>query len=230
MREAIVLAGGKGTRLRSVVSDRPKPMADVNGRPFISIIFEWLIKNGVDRIIVSVGYKREILINYFGDSYDGIDLVYSCEDVPLMTGGAIKKAITSCVKGSDVFVVNGDSYLDVNLNFMSNIMKCKYADMVMGVRNVVDSGRYGSVKFDRDDKIVDINEKKISGAGFINGGIYLLKNNVFDKEERELFSFENDFLPEFIKTNNAYVAKTNGYFIDIGIPEDYKLAKMHFLY
>ena len=112
--EAIVLAGGLGTRLKSVVSNVPKPMAPIGDKPFLEYILKYLKKNGITRAILSVGYKSEIIEEYFGNNFEGIDLVYSVEKEPLGTGGAIKKAMSK-VKSNQVYIINGDTFFDINL-------------------------------------------------------------------------------------------------------------------
>ena len=116
--EAIVLAGGLGTRLRSIVLDLPKPMAPIGDKPFLEYIFKYLKKSGVTRVVLSVGYKWKVIEEYFGSSFENIELVYSVENEPLGTGGAIKKAMTK-IEGEKVYIINGDTFFDVNLNALS---------------------------------------------------------------------------------------------------------------
>jgi len=117
--ETIILVGGFGTRLSHIVSDVPKPMIPVNGKPFLKYLFDYLLKNGVTYIILAVGYKSEIIQKYFGDDYKGISITYSVENTPLGTGGAIKKAL-DCCNEKYVFIVNGDTYFDVDLKQMKD--------------------------------------------------------------------------------------------------------------
>lgn len=221
--EAIVLAGGLGTRLRSVVTDVPKPMAPIGDKPFLDYLFKYLKKNGVDRVILSVGYKWEIIQNYLGDNFDGIQVVYSVEDEPLGTGGAIKKAMNK-VTSNDVFIINGDTFFDVDLSELKKNVnnECK---LILSLKNMHDFDRYGCVESDSNGIVIAFTEKEYRKVGNINGGIYLTKRDIFENYDLdEKFSFE-----EFMQ-NNLHKLKINSlvfnnYFIDIGIPEDYEKAQ-----
>lgn len=214
--EAIILAGGFGTRLQSVVSDVPKPMAPVNGIPFLEYILKLLKKHGFNRIIMAVGYKSEVIINYFGNKYLDMEILYSNEDYPLGTGGCIKKAL-ELVSDEYVYIINGDTYFDVNL---SN-MKTK-KDIMIACKYMSNFDRYGKVIIE-NNRIVKFQEKMPNQTGYINGGIYLFKKNIFDGFNlNEKFSLEVDFFEKYI--NELYIEPflSDDYFIDIGIPDDYK--------
>jgi len=220
MKEAIVLAGGFGTRLKSVVSDVPKPMAPINNKPFLEYILNYLQKNEINRVILSVGYKWEIIKNYFGDRFKNIELVYSIEDKPLGTGGAIKKAL-DLVKNKEIFVLNGDTFFDIKLQSM----ELEDSKILIALKKMINVDRYGAVKIDDNNYITSFVEKQFFKECFINGGIYLLKENIFDGFDLdEKFSFE-DFLSKNFKKLKAKGSVFNDYFIDIGIPEDYKRAQ-----
>ena len=217
MKEAIVLAGGFGTRLKSVVSDVPKPMAPINNKPFLEYILNYLQKNEINRVILSVGYKWEIIKNYFGDRFKNIELVYSIEDKPLGTGGAIKKAL-DLVKNKEIFVLNGDTFFDIKLQSM----ELEDSKILIALKKMINVNRYGAVKIDDNNYITSFVEKQFFKECFINGGIYLLKENIFDGFDLdEKFSFE-DFLSKNFKKLKAKGSVFNDYFIDIGIPKDYK--------
>ncbi len=223
--EAIVLAGGLGTRLRSVVSDVPKPMAPINGIPFLVYILEYLKKNGVDRVILSVGYKWKIIKDYFGERYGGMKLLYSVEDEPLGTGGAIKQAL-NFGKDEDIFIVNGDTFFDVDFKSLAAEFKSKKADLMLSLKTMFNFDRYGCVETDEEKRVVSFTEKEYRNVGNINGGIYLAKKNLFEGFQLpDKFSFET-FMREHLNHLAIYAFVSDGYFIDIGIPEDYKKANI----
>ncbi len=219
--EAIVLAGGLGTRLQSVVSDVPKPMAPIGEKPFLEYIFRYLKKNNITRIILSVGYKWETIKEYFGDSYDDMELVYSVENEPLGTGGAIKKAI-SYVNEDEVYIINGDTFFDVDLSHLKLVDSSK---IKLSLKKMYDFDRYGCVESDKYGFVTNFSEKSHRPEGNINGGIYLAKTDVFDAFDlKEKFSFEV-FMEENFKQLHISTEVFNGYFIDIGIPADYARAQ-----
>ncbi len=217
--EAIVLAGGFGTRLAHVVSDVPKPMAPVCNRPFLRFILDDLQRKGVERVILAVGYKQEVIRDYFGEHYRGMQIVYSSEDEPLFTGGAIKKALRLC-KEERVFVVNGDTFFDVNLQDMMRAQ----AEIVVAVKQMHDFSRYGTVRVD-DGRIRGFCEKKPCKQGYINGGVYLISRIVLENYPQGKFSFEKDILESRLSEIDMAAVESTGYFIDIGVPEDYATAQ-----
>lgn len=222
--ECIVLAGGKGTRLKSVVSDRPKPIANVNDRPFLDYLLDHLIAQGVSKFIFSVGYQKEKIIAVYGDSYKGNDIIYSTEESPLLTGGAIKHALH--VTSSDyIYVVNADTYVDINLKNMMELQKRHFADLVIGTVFKEDPLRYGTITCDDKDFVISFNEKGNSSPGIINAGVYLIKRSIFESFNKDKFSFELDFLPLYFNNHRVVAYRHHGSFIDIGIPEDYYKAQ-----
>lgn len=222
--EAIVLAGGLGTRIAKVVKDVPKPMAPISDKPFLEYIIDDLINKGINKIILAVGYKKEYIIDYFGNSYKNIKIVYSDEDIPLFTGGAIKKSLSFCEE-KEVFVVNGDTYFDVDLQTMLKYFK-KNMEIKAGiaVKEMENFYRYGKVDIDSNNFVLRFNEKQFCEKGYINGGIYIIKNNCLDDYPQK-FSLENDFFPRELKNKSILAYRSDGFFIDIGIPEDYKYAQ-----
>ncbi len=220
--EAIVLAGGLGTRLQSVVSNIPKPMALIGEKPFLEYILRYLKNNGVKRVILSVGYKWEIIEKYFGNNFDGIELVYSVENEPLGTGGAIKKAISKVIS-DEVYIINGDTFFNVELNSLSLVDSSK---LMLSLKEMKNFDRYGSVEIDKNGFVVAFNEKVYRDIGNINAGIYILSKDIFDTYILgEKFSFEEFMANEFQKLQITTKIFKN-YFIDIGIPEDYKKAQV----
>jgi len=221
--EAIILAGGFGTRLKSVVADLPKPMAPVNGQPFLALLLDALHENGFTRIILSVGYRYEVIRDYFGASYRGMALAYAVESSPLGTGGAIALAL-GLAEQEAVFVFNGDTYLEIDAIGLSACWQKTHLPIIV-VRHVPDAGRYGRVEF-KHGRITTFHEKGEAVEGFINAGCYILPKNVFDDYRLpESFSFETDYLPRALKNGSIMACPCDGLFIDIGIPKDYSKAQ-----
>jgi len=186
--EAIVLAGGFGTRLAHVVSDVPKPMAPVCGRPFLRFILDDLQVKGMERVILAVGYRQEIIREYFGGQYRGMQILYSTEDTPLFTGGAIKKALCLC-RDDRVFVVNGDTFFDADLNAMLE----EETPIVVAVKRLEKFSRYGTVHVS-DGRITGFTEKCPCEEGLINGGVYLISRTLLEDIPKEKFSLETEVL------------------------------------
>lgn len=213
--QAIVLAGGLGTRLRSVVQDLPKPMAPINGKPFLAFVLEYLKKQGIAEIILSVSYKYELIQEYFKDEFYGMKLHYNIEKELLGTGGAIKDAL-KFVK-NEVYVLNGDTLFDIDLKKLT----LSSSKICIALKQMQNFDRYGTVNVDKQGFATSFEEKIFKKQGLINGGIYLLKKNIFDEFNlEEKFSFE-EFLQENYKTLKIQTQIFDDYFIDIGIPEDY---------
>lgn len=225
INEAVILAGGLGTRLKDVVNDIPKSMAPINGKPFLEYQINEIAKFGVNHIVLSVGYKSEIIINYFKDIYNNIKISYAIEYEPLGTGGALKNAF-KYLKSDKVLVANGDSILKIDLiNFFKFHVKCK-SDVSFALCNVNDSGRYGTVEFNKNNRLIKFVEKTGQKTkGIINAGMYIIDVDIlksFDFPEK--FSLEKDFFEKQIKNIKMFGFVTNNYFIDIGVPEDYNKA------
>ena len=218
--EAIVLAGGLGTRLRSVVKDLPKPMAPVHGRPFLALVLDQLVEAGFATAILAAGYRHEVIRDCFGDRYRGLVLRYSVESEPLGTGGAMRLA---CIHthARDVFVLNGDTYLELDFRAMLDAHVRVAASFSMAVCHVPDVARYGAL--DLEDGIVrGFREKGRSGPGWINGGTYILGPELRARLRPEgASSFESDVLVPEVELIRPLAFRTSGLFIDIGIPEDY---------
>lgn len=224
--EAIILAGGFGTRLAHIVKDVPKPMAPVANRPFLEYILDYLKKNGISKVVLATGYKHEVIENYFGNVYNDINIEYSVEDMPLFTGGAIKKALKKCTE-SEVFVINGDTYFNVNLKKMKEFHILHKSDITVATKEMVDIDRYGTLIL-KDIRIVKFKEKQKKVKGFINGGIYIINRNLFDNIKEEKFSFETNIMEKFVLDLKINSFKCDKYFIDIGIEKDYYTAQQYF--
>ncbi len=219
--EAIILAGGLGTRLQSVVADVPKCMAPVNGIPFINFVISYLKKEGVERFILSLGYKSGIVIEYINKTFTNIDIEYVVEDKPLGTGGAVKLACSKVI-GRDVLVVNGDTLFTVNINDFTGLHKMKDAEVTIALKEMKHFNRYGTVEIDDNFTLQQFKEKQFCEKGFINGGVYVLNVTAFLCEDLpEAFSFEQDFLEKNTGRITFCGLPFDNYFIDIGIPEDY---------
>lgn len=224
--EAIVLAGGLGTRLSHLLPDVPKVMADVAGKPFLAYPLAHLAGMGVTRAVLAVGYRQETVSAYFGNAYKGMELLYSREDAPLYTGGAIKRALSLC-QGREVFVINGDTFFDVPLKAMRDDFRAGGAGISVAVKEMRDFGRYGTVSFSEGMAISGFHEKAPRKEGYINGGVYLLAPGVLSGYP-DRFSFEKEVLETDFRKHAARAFPCDGYFIDIGVPEDYAKARNDF--
>jgi D-glycero-alpha-D-manno-heptose 1-phosphate guanylyltransferase len=225
--QAIVLAGGLGTRLRSVVTELPKPMAPVAGRPFLAWILDRLAQGGFERVVLAVGYRHEAIVQHFGHVYLGMRLDYSVEEQTLGTGGAIRLAADR-IASWPVFVLNGDTFLELDYRAMLDAHLQGSERMSLAVCQVADAGRYGGLDLE-DGHVRGFREKGSSGPGVINAGTYLLSQAVLDRIPRdEPFSFEQQLLVPGIGTIRPAAFATDGLFIDIGVPEDYARAQQLF--
>lgn len=228
MKECIVLAGGFGTRLQSVVKDVPKCMAEVAGKPFLHHLFDYLEEEGFSHIILSLGYKSEIVIDWIASQSRDFRVSYVVENEPLGTGGAIKYAFSK-VEGVAAFVVNGDTYFDINMDDLTTFHIDKKADLTIALKPMIDFDRYGSVEIANDGRIVCFNEKAFRSEGLINGGIYLINKALFDKLNLPAkFSFEKEVMESQLTALGIYGFVQDTYFIDIGIPSDFEKANIDF--
>lgn len=222
---AIILAGGFGTRLQSVVKDRPKPMADINGKPFLQHLLDYLILQDINTCILSVGYKWETIQEYFGSSYRSMSLSYVVEETPLGTGGAILKAVQSSEE-EEFFVFNGDTFFAIDLALFYQQHHQHTSLLSLALKSMSNFDRYGVVVTDANGRVTSFEEKKFYASGNINGGIYLLKRKIFDQLELpEKFSFEKEVMEKQYANIPFQGVVFDDYFIDIGIPEDYERAK-----
>ena len=224
IKEAIILAGGLGTRLRSVVADLPKCMAPVAGKPFLHYVIQYLQKEGVDKFIFSVGYKYKAIEEFIQEQYPALDAEFSVEEEPLGTGGAIK---LSCGKATEknVLVLNGDTMFSVRLDKLSHFHSKHNADCTLSLKPMNNFDRYGVVELNKDHSIALFKEKQFYEIGLINGGIYALNaENFLQEETPDKFSFEKDYLEKYFQQRKMYGLVQDEYFIDIGIPEDYNRA------
>ena len=220
--KVIILAGGLGTRLRTVVNDVPKPMAKIDGTPFLEILLDNMLHYGATEFILCVSYMREKISSYFGDSYKGCPIRYSIEEKPLGTGGAIKQAFD--LFGLDkAVVINGDSF--IKMDYADFYKKNSSQILSIALKYMEDASRYGLVET-QGEYILRFNEKSAEAkSGLINAGIYLINKSLWQYAPGEVkFSFEKDILEKHIGTLHATYYQTEDYFIDIGVPESYAQA------
>jgi D-glycero-alpha-D-manno-heptose 1-phosphate guanylyltransferase len=225
--QAIVLAGGLGTRLRGVVPDLPKPMAPVAARPFLAWVLDSLVDAGFDRVVLAVGYRHEAIRDHFGNRYRALPLAYSVEDQPLGTGGAIRLAAEGLPDGP-FFVLNGDTFVEVDYTAMHTAHVRGAERMSMAVCRVTDAGRYGALDID-SSHVRGFHEKGRGGPGAINAGTYLLSPEVLRHIPRgEVYSFEQQVIVPMVQALRPAAFEVRGLFIDIGVPEDYARAQQLF--
>ncbi|MFO0321650.1 MAG: nucleotidyltransferase family protein [Bacteroidota bacterium] len=233
--EAIILAGGFGTRLKEVITDLPKPMAPVNEIPFLNYLLDFLSYHGIKHVVISTGHLSEKITNYYNPLIEetnrrGIVISYSHENVALGTGGAIRLALEKCQQ-KNIFVLNGDSFFDFDIKHFLLMHKTKKAYFSLALRKVSDASRYGTVKCDHDYSIKSFKEKNNEKKeGIINAGIYLINKTEYLKRTEPLknFSIEKDFFEKQLGEKKMLGFEFDGYFIDIGIPEDYAKAQNDF--
>ena len=226
--QAILLCGGMGTRLRSVVSDRPKPMADICGKPFLQYLLEMLRDKGITEVIFALGYMGEMIEEYFQDgSAFGLKISYSYEEEPLGTGGAIRNALPKILE-EEVLVLNADTYFPMDYQGLLCFHQENDGDFSLATRGVPDISRYGAVRRDAAGRILAWNEKLGDGvpkplAGEINGGIYVMKKSLIAEIPEGKQSLEQDCIPKWLSEGKRiFGLPFHGYFMDIGIPEDYR--------
>lgn len=231
--EAIVLAGGLGTRLRSVAPDVPKAMAPIRGQPFLAYLLQYLEAQGIARVILAVGYRSQAIrdffgarYHFFGARYRGLKLVYSVEDEPLGTGGALLQALPG-VDGAFAFVLNGDTFLRLNYPAMAAkleqtpdiLEQAPDMDLVVALRHVADARRYGAAVV-VGGRIQGFMAQGTEGPGLINAGCYLVARDIFQRHPMpRKFSWEGDFLEARASEIRPIAFECDAPFIDIGIPE-----------
>jgi D-glycero-alpha-D-manno-heptose 1-phosphate guanylyltransferase len=228
INQAIILAGGLGTRLRSAVPDLPKCMAPVAGKPFLEHVIDYFQLQGINEFIFAVGYKSEIIIDFVRSRYPQLIADFSIEKELLGTGGAIRLA-AGMARYKDVLVSNGDTIFKIDVKQLSDFHQSALADCTIVLKPMTNFERYGVVEISTGNKINSFKEKQFYETGLISGGIYALNVESFLKEELpQKFSFENDYLEALYKQRNMFGIVQDRYFIDIGIPADYEQAQTDF--
>jgi D-glycero-alpha-D-manno-heptose 1-phosphate guanylyltransferase len=223
-----ILAGGLGTRLRSVISDRPKVLADVGGRPFLTYLLDQLRAVGAARVVLCTGYLGEQIQSVLGDRYKEIELIYSQESSPQGTAGALRLALPLLGSGS-VLVMNGDSFCQANLKALATVHRIRPAKATLLLVNVLDTSRFGRVEIEPEGQITGFVEKqKEGGPGWINAGIYLLEPPFLESiSSAPNGSLERDVFPAWIG-RGMFGYRSPGRFLDIGTPESYAEAQDFF--
>lgn len=224
--EAIILAGGLGTRLRTAVPDLPKCMAPVNGKPFLAYVIDHLQSQGIQHFIFSLGYKSEVIVEFLTEEYPALFFKTSIEDEPLGTGGAIKAAC-KIAKDNCVLVANGDTLYKIDVEKLSGVHTLSGANCTLNLKPMTNFDRYGVVEIDNQCIIKSFKEKQFYTSGLINGGVYALRTHKFlDENLPDKFSFETDYLEKYYQKRRMFGVVQNKYFIDIGIPEDFERAQL----
>ena len=225
--EAIILAGGMGTRLATRLDGVPKPMAPVAGRPFLEILLSQLRRAGCTRAILSVGHLHEVIENHFGANFRGIRIDYAVEHTPLGTGGAIRNAVRQATEQT-ILVLNGDTFLDADYAAMLHFHEQQTSPLTIAITRCANVARYGGVVIGGTSEgifVTGFEEKGRSGAGWINAGAYAFDTNFVWPKLPEKFSFETDFLAPEIAALAPAAYPVDRFFLDIGIPEDLDRAQ-----
>lgn len=222
--QAIILAGGLGSRLKSVVSNVPKPMAPINDKPFLDYLLQYLMKQGITKVVLSLHHQYEIIQAHYKEGFSGLDLSSVVETQLLGTGGAIKFAMQLLDSSQPFFVINGDTFVELDYRAMYQKHLETSAKLTLSLHEILDCSRYGTVHIE-GDHVVGFVEKKSNAKGFINAGVYVVSHECFKNDEMPaIFSLEKDFLNQHVTSLRPRFVMTNGYFIDIGIPSDYERA------
>jgi len=225
---AAILAGGLGTRLRSVVPDKQKVFAEVLKRPFVTFLLDQLDTAGVRNVVLCTGHKGDEVRKHLGETYRSLRLTYSQEDAPLGTGGALRLALPH-LRSDPVLAMNGDSYANADINAFLEWFAQKDLKSALVLTRVPDTNRYGKVILDKDSRVQSFEEKgEKTNFGWINAGIYVLRRNLVETiPANKAYSLEQDFFPRLVG-KGLYGYRYIGEFIDIGTPESYSKAECFF--
>jgi len=228
--EAIVLAGGRGTRLGSLTEQLPKPLVEVRGKPFIFWVLDYLGRHGISKVILSVGYRSDQMIQRVGKRYGKMQIDYCIEENPKGTGGGIRAALKQATQ-ENVFVFNGDTLFPVDLGVFLTFHNEHAAHASIALRRLENTGRFGRVTTS-GDRVVSFDEKGQDGPGCINGGVYLLNRGQVLSQMTlpDPFSFEVDFLMPKLKTVQVFGLAFDQFFIDIGVPADLARAEQESIF
>ena len=223
--EVILLAGGLGTRLSTTVPDLPKALAPVGGRPLLGYLLDWLEAQGIRHVLLALGHRADAILDFASGYHGPLDINSSLEPKPLGTGGAIALAM-SRIQTEDAFVLNADTFFDIHLGQMEAFHQAHQADVTLALKPMRQADRYGLVNCDATHRIQGFQEKCPGQSGLINGGVYLIRRSWFASQTfSERFSFETDVLQHLSGSHAFYGYVEEGYFIDIGVPEDYFRAQ-----
>lgn len=227
---AVVLAGGLGTRLREVVADLPKPMAAIAGRPFLEWLLDWLAAGGIKHVVLSIGHLADSIADHFGEHYAGMNISCVRESRALGTGGGTRLALETCPLDEPVFVLNGDTFVDVDYRALmaAHVKQSPTVDgspLTVVLREVQNANRYGTVRTE-GDRILEFSSTGHTGPGLVNAGVYVMDSGLLASMPRdESWSLESDFLEPRAGTLAARAWIAQSFFIDIGIPESYAHAQ-----
>lgn len=226
--EAIVLAGGLGTRLKGVIGEMPKCMAPVNGQPFLHYLLLDLQGQGAEKVVLSLGYKHELVLDWLAQQKLPFSIDWVIEEQPLGTGGGIRLALEK-IRGNSPLVFNGDTLFRIVPQQLLRFHEERQALCSLALKPMTDFDRYGVVVTDKQGRITAFREKQPCAEGDINGGIYCIsKKDFLERTPEGAFSFEKDFLETQVQQGALYGLRCNDYFIDIGIPDDYRKAEEDF--
>jgi NDP-sugar pyrophosphorylase family protein len=224
--KAVLLVGGMGTRLRSVVSSIPKPLASVGDRPFLELLVRQLRYQGIRRLVLCTGYLAHEIENELGDgrTWD-VTIEYSKEPHPLGTAGAVKFSEPLLRDVSDFLVMNGDSFVEIDFRQLIHFHRKSGGIASMAVFQMKNEMRYGTVQVTAEGRVTGFAEK-IDGdpTGFVNAGIYVFNRRIFEHIPEGHGSLERDIFPKLLD-HGLYASEQHGVFIDIGTPEDYVRAQ-----
>jgi len=223
---ALILVGGLGTRLRTAYADGPKVLAPVRGRPFLAYLLNMLADQGLSRVVLCVGYRAKQIEQWLAQQNFGLDIVCSHEEEVMGTAGALGLAYSRHARGERVLAMNGDSILELSLCSMWNLHMARGAEATIVLARVPDTSRYGSVEVNEGGWVTSFSEKRAEGGpGLINGGVYLFEPSVMEQVvgERKV-SLEREVLPDQL-TRGLLAFKSDGYFLDIGVPQDFVRAQ-----
>lgn len=222
--DVAVLAGGLGTRLRSVVADRPKVLAEVAGRPFLAHLLQLVARNGARRAVLCTGYLADQVEAAFGAAFAGVEIVYSVEPTPLGTGGALRLALPA-LRTDQLLVLNGDSYVHAPFSEMLTQHRTNRADATLLLSRVADAGRYGAIMLDDDGRVRGFAEKRRAGEGWVSAGVYLLARELVASIPADRpVSLEREMFPAWT-ARRAYGYRSGQPFLDIGLPESLARAR-----
>lgn len=223
--KAIILAGGLGERLRPSLHDQPKPMAPIEDKPFLAYLIDYLHRQGITSVILTVHYMREKIQTYFQERYSDIEIQYAIESEPLGTGGAVVNALNQNKVTEPVFVIHGASLVKLNYQAMYDQHLKQGSALTLSLRPLSDCSRFGQVITD-NYHVVDFKDHDVSGPGYIYAGVYLINPSLFSHYDLpKSFSIEKDFLPMYLHELKPHVFIANDFFIDIAIPEEYARAR-----
>lgn len=228
MPSAVILAGGLGTRLRSTVPDLPKPMAPISGRPFLEYQLDYWIAQGISRFVLSVGYRHEAIVEYFGTRYKGVELEYVIEEKPLGTGGGFLLAAEKAAHDEPFLLLNGDTYFEADWNALNAYALAHDADWCFSLFRTSEKGRYMGIEVSPEGRISSLKSESAQGPRLANGGVYWVHPRVLGAgpfAPGEKASLEDDMFPAALASGRRlFGIEFSGTFIDIGVPDDYRRA------